>query len=100
MKVDKNVIQTFRLICRDELETTDKEIIYKITRNFTLGTITKILAPNTYIKKFGTLCLLSHNDKIISVFHEKENPTYANNYEKYKYDFENAKGNVNAKYSG
>lgn len=99
MKISKDVIETFKVICHNEKDTSDKDVEFKVTRAFDLAPLTKVLGEETYIKQFGTLCLLYSKGKIISLY--KGQPlkkAKINTYEKYKYNYDMGRDDLNVRY--
>ena len=87
IKIRKSEIEKFKHICKGETDTSDEEICYKITRNFNLGKVIKTLGRDSYIVKFGTLCMLYRDGEITLIYRDFKRSTKVNVYEKYKYDY-------------
>lgn len=88
IKIKPSEIQKFKVICRDELDTPDEEVCYKITRNFNLGRLVKVFDTDSYVVKFGTLCMLYSNGEIILIYRDFSKPARVNAYKKYQYDYQ------------
>ena len=100
MKISKDVIETFRLICKGEKNTPEKDIVFKINRNFTLGKVVATLGKDTYIKQYGNFKMLYYKGKIINIYHDKSaKPIKASNEDKYAYNELNGRSDLNAKCS-
>ena len=98
MKISKDVIETFRLICKGERGTSSRDIKFKITRNFTLGRLVDTLAEDTYIKQYGDFKMLYHKGKIINIYHDKSvKPVKCSNSEKYLYNEAHGRSDLNVK---
>lgn len=87
IKIRQSEIEKFKHICRDEMDTPDEEICYKITRNFNLGKVIKVLGRDSYVVKFGTLCMLYRDGEITLIYRDFKRPSKVNTYKKYQYDF-------------
>lgn len=100
MKISKDVIDTFRLICKGEKSTPTKDIIFKLTRNFTLGKVVETLDKDTYFKQYGDLKMLYCKGKIINIYHDKSGTFIkSSNRDKYAYNELNGRSDLNAKYN-
>ena len=87
MKISKEAINLFRVVCRNETATKKEDVKYKITRNFELGKLLKVLGEDKYIKHFGTFCMVYDKGVITAVYHDKTLNYRICDYAKYKYDF-------------
>lgn len=100
MKVSKNAINQFRIICKGEKDSSKEDITYKLNRDFYLGEYRNIFGNEDEVRSFGSLFISCEKGVIMSVWQDKNNGSTVNLYSKYTYDFIN-KGSefANAKYS-
>ena len=89
IKIRQSEIEKFKHICRNEMDTPDDEVCYKITRNFNLGKVIKVLSRDSYVVKFGTFCMLYRDGEITLIYRDFKRPAKVSPYKKYQYDYQN-----------
>lgn len=72
LKVSKRAIEQFKLICRNEQDSSDELVTYKLTRDFILGKYIRTTYDGSFIVGFGTLRIMHLDGKIIDVCRGKK----------------------------